>query len=238
MHILLKLSQRKMIQKTLGEKKTKYHSEFYNKSNKEEQWIRISDGCYRDCDFCYCPKDKLHYKIPEIVRNKVKIMDMNFLYAYPNLRETIEKLGSKRVNNKVVYYEFIAGLDWRLLNLEIAQLLKNNRFKNIRIAWDNEFIEQKQIKKSIELLKFVGYSYSDISVFIICNWKISFEDCCKKLDLLKIWRVKVNDCWFDNQTSPNIEPVHWHPIEIQEFRRRCRKHNQMVLFGIDPEIKD
>lgn len=216
----------------------KYHKEFYNKCNEKEQWIRLSDGCYRDCEFCYCPKEKLHYPIPKIERNHVKIMDMNFLYAYPNVKEIIKELGSQKVNNKVVYYELICGIDWRLLDEETIHLLKVNRFKNIRLAWDNEFKEQRIIKKAIDKIKKGGFRNADISVFVLTNWKIPFEDCCKKLDLLKIWGVKINECWFDNQTSPNIKPIHWHSIEIVEFRRRCRKHNIMVRFGIDPEVKE
>jgi hypothetical protein len=52
-----------------------------------------------------------------------------------------------------------------------------------------------------------------------------------------VWGVKVNDCWFDNQLSPNIEPNFWKPEGIKFFRNACRKHNQLILFGIDPEYK-
>jgi len=72
-------------------------------------------------------------------------------------------------------------------------------------------------------------------VFIICNWKIDQAICLKKLDLLKVWRVQVADCYFDNQLSPNIKPEYWTEKEIKEFRHKCRKHNQLVNFGIDPE---
>ena len=82
-----------------------------------------------------------------------------------------------------------------------------------------------------------GYKPKEISIFMVCNWKISCLDNLVKLDLCKIWNVKVNDCWFDNQLSPNIKPIHWLSFEIKEFRRKCRKHNQMILFGIDPELK-
>ena len=47
----------------------------------------------------------------------------------------------------------------------------------------------------------------------------------------------MSDCWFDGQTSPNIKPLGWNEEQIKDFRKRCRKHNQLVLFGIDPELK-
>jgi hypothetical protein len=58
-----------------------------------------------------------------------------------------------------------------------------------------------------------------------------------KLELCKVWNVKVNDCWFDNQLAPNIKPIHWSIEQINKFRQKCRKHNQIVRFGIDPEFK-
>lgn len=73
---------------------------------------------------------------------------------------------------------------------------------------------------------------------MICNHPyISYSECLSKLSLCKCIRVKVNDCWYDNQVSPNITPIAWSIAQIKDFRRRVRKHNQYVLFGIDPEAK-
>ena len=72
---------------------------------------------------------------------------------------------------------------------------------------------------------------------MICNHlAVSYRENCKKLDLCKYWNVKVNDCWFDNQVSPNIVPVAWTFDQIKNFRKAVRKHNQIVNFGIDPEL--
>lgn len=212
----------------------------YNKCNETEQWIRLSEGCLNNCEFCRetkeCGKEPIYLEIPEIIRNKVKIMDMNLIYK-PKAIEIINYLGCKRVNNKVIHYELICGIDWRFTMQEEANALKNNRFKNIRFAWDHEFKYQLQIRDCVKKLIKAGYNPKELSCFIICNWKISYEDCCRKLDLLKVWNIKVNDCWFDNQLSPNIEPRFWTKEQIKDFRRKCRKHNQLVLFGIDPEVK-
>lgn len=212
----------------------------YNKFNDTEQWIRISEGCPNNCEYCRetkeCGKEPIYLPIPEIVRNKVKIMDMNLIYK-PKALEIINELGSKKVNNKVVYYELICGIDWRYLTQEIAEALKKNRFKNIRLAWDYGFVLQMKIKDAVDKLKKAGYKAKELSIFVICNWEIPYEECLRKLDLLKIWNVKINDCWFDNQLSPNIKPIHWESEQIKDFRKKCRKHNQMVLFGIDPEFR-
>ena len=217
-----------------------YSKGSYNKYDDTEQWIRLSEGCPNNCEFCReskeCGVEPIYFDIPEIIRNKVKIMDMNLLYK-PKAIEIIQELGNKRVNNKVVYYELICGIDWRFMTQEKANALKQNRFVNLRFAWDYTLQHQMKIKDCVSMLLKAGYKPKKLSCFILCNWKIPYEDCLRKLDLLKIWNIKVNDCWFDNQLSPNIEPIYWTKEQIKDFRSKCRKHNQMVLFGIDPELK-
>lgn len=208
----------------------------YNKYNENEQWIRITEGCPHNCPFCYEPQEIKVFGIPEIIRNNVKIMDMNLLCKKEAL-EIIEELGKKRVNGKVVYYELICGIDYRFLTQEIANALKQNRFIKPRIAWDWFLQDQYAIKDAIEKLVKAGYKRKEIMVFMICNWKIPFEVNCRKLDLCKVWNVKVADCYFDGQVFPNVIPIYWTDEQNKTFRKMVRKHNQLVNFGIDPEIK-
>ena len=208
----------------------------YDKSNATEQWIRISQGCPNNCPFCYEPPKEEVFPVPEIVRNKVKIMDMNLLskiHALPYIKD----LGRQKVNGRVVQYELVCGIDHRFLTAEIAVALKESRFQNIRLAWDFGFGDQYKIKDAIELLKKAGYKNKDLMIFMICNWQISSEECCKKAYLCAVWNVKISDCYFDGQTSPNITPIGWTEYDIKTFRKGVRKHNQMVTFGIDPEVK-
>ncbi len=217
-----------------------YAKGFYNKFNDQEQWIRITEGCPNKCPYCresFENPNFIIYDLPEIIRNKVKIMDMNLL-CKPEALEIIEELGRRKVNGKVIYYELICGIDYRFLDQEKAVALRQSRFKNLRLAWDWEFSKQKEIKKSIQILLNAGFSTRDITIFMICNWKISYEDCLRKLDLCKVWSVKCADCYFDNQLSPNIKPIWWGELEIIEFRKKVRKHNQLINFSIDPELKE
>lgn len=207
----------------------------YNKFNDEEQWIRITEGCPHNCPFCYEPTEIKVFGIPKIVRTLVKIMDMNLL-CKKEAMSILAELGKKRVDGKVVHYELICGIDYRFLSDQLAFALKENRFRRIRLAWDWYYKDQCEIKAAIDKLLTAGYKPSDLMVFMICNWRIPYEENCKKLDLCKVWNVKVCDCYFDGQVAPNIVPVFWNATQIKSFRRKVRKHNQLVNFKIDPEI--
>jgi hypothetical protein len=118
------------------------------------------------------------------------------------------------------------------LTQEIADALKASRFQNIRLAWDWFYKDQLRIKDAVEMLTKAGYRPKDIMVFMLCNWKIPYSECMRKLDLLKVWNVQVCDCYFDNQTR-NIQPVYWSKPEIDDFNRRCRKNNRLVNFRMN-----
>lgn len=227
-------SNNRTIQTRLAEPSVKYSYGSYNKKNKTEQWIRITEGCPHNCPWCYEPIEYKTFEIPKIERNIVKIMDMNLL-AKSNAIEIIRKLPSK-LNGKNILYELICGADYRFINSEIANELAKKHIPKIRIAWDNEINQQYDIKNKIEILR--KACFKQIMVFMICNhYRCTFKDNMRKLDLLKVWGVQVADCYFDNQTFPNVQPLYWTYVECKEFRKQCRKHNQIINFGVDPEWK-
>jgi len=219
--------------------KTPYSKGKQNIITDDYQVIRLSEGCPHKCPWCREHKEigdnwKI-FKLPKIVRRDIRITDMNLLAKY-NAFEIINQFRDLRVDGKVVYPWLVCGVDHRFLTLEIAKILKWNRFRKIHIAWDWYYKDQKEIKNAVNCLKKVGYR--DISIFMICNHPlISYKENLKKLNLCKYWGCKVNDCWYDNQISPNINPIGWTEKQIKSFRRKVRKHNQIVNFGIDPELK-
>lgn len=207
----------------------------YNVIRGDEQRIRITEGCPNNCPQCYEPTEIKIFGIPKIERNKVSISDMNLL-CKPQALQIIIDLGQIRVNDKVVEYELICGIDHRFLTQELANALFKNRFRKIRLAWDGPFSDQKRIKKAINMLLKAGYKNHDIRVFMCTNYRISVAESLQKLELLKIWRVQAVDCYFDGQVMPHVIPMYWTGAEIKEFRHKVRKHNMMVNFGIDPEV--
>jgi len=223
---------------------TTYDRPQYNVVKGAVQRIELHRGCPWQHEYCYEPKEAEDFPIPELVKNQVQILDMNFLSRCDAL-EVIKELGKKRVNGKPVIYEFVCGIDYRFLTDEIAEAMRSNRFIRPRIAWDDPFSEQTKIKDAIVTLEAAGYRRNEISAFMIVNWRVSYSECLRKLDLMKVWNIKVCDCCYDGGYGPGVGcrgtgvavPVYWTLEDIQDIRLKSRKHNQLVLFGIDPQIK-
>ena len=208
----------------------------YNVVRGKRQRVRWSEGCVWNCPNCYEPTTIKIFGLPELHTNIVEFSDMNPL-CKPESLGMIQSLESKRVNGKIIKFEFICGIDYRFLTQEIAEALHKSRFKRIRLAWDGSYSDQKKIKKSIEMFLKAGYQRKEIMVFFLCNYHIvRYEETCLKLDLCKIWNVKVCDCYFDGQIGSKIIPIWWDGTQIKSFRKKVRKHNQLVNFGIDPEV--
>lgn len=217
-----------------------YSKGFMDVSDDEVQVIRLSEGCPNACPYCAETfengKDPIYYEIPEIVRSRVNIYDMNLIYK-PRALEIIKELGQRRCNGKVIYYSLQCGIDYRYLTPEIAHALKKSRFIDMRMAWDYGYNQAYKIKDALNMLIYAGYNPKDIQVFMIANWKITAKEYLMKLDTLKIWGVQVSDCWFDNQLPPNIKPIHWTAEEIKDVRHRCRDHSIMIRAnGIQTEL--
>jgi hypothetical protein len=222
----------------------------YNRVKYEKQAIRLSEGCVWNCPNCHEGTEIRLFPIPEIVMNDVLIFDMNLL-CKPQALNLIKQLGSIKVNGKTVYYELVCGADYRFMTQEIADALFQNHFtkvgfnnvnlyhkkSQIRLAWDGSYREQQKIKKAIDMLIKAGYKRKNIMLFMQANYRlVSYEECLLKLDLCKVWHVKVCDCYYDGQIGDHILPIFWTAEQIKAFRHKVRKHNQIVNFGIDPEI--
>jgi len=215
--------------------RTTYGKAQYNYVKGNIQRIELHRGCPWQHEYCYEPKLNEDFPIPELVRNHVQILDMNLL-ARKDALQIIRELGEKRVNGQVIYFEAVCGFDFRFLIQEIVYALKASRFFNIRLAWDGEIKDQYKIKDALAIFLKAGYKAKQIMLFMIVNWKIPKEECERKLDIMKVWNVKVCDCCYDGGYK-YATPTYWLGKELKVFRAKCRKHNQLVNFGIDPEVK-
>lgn len=207
-------------------------------NDKGLQWIEINRGCLRGCTFCHADSNYKEFPVPEILSNKVHIIGEGLLYD-SKIKEKIIELGNKRVNNKVVYYGLSQGVDYRLLSLDLVNLLSKNRFglinskgnwyKGIRIAWDFGKAQEKYIKNTIEMLVNAGYIRKMIMVFMLVNWKIDFKTCFYKFMKCQEWGVRIDDCTWEC-TKKNFIPMYWKEKNYRIFRKMVRQHNIDMLF--------
>lgn len=219
--------------------------------------------CTRKCGFCGTWKiepnreDKataeLITELKAIGKSRVIFFDNNFL-ENKQIKQILEELAVLRINNKPVIFESQSGFDGRFLeeDSELAKLLKKARFQNVRIAWDNAVSDSSSIKKQIDSLTDAGYKAKDISVFMIYNFNIAFEDMLRKLTYCKEWGVQITDCRFRplDVTNDDFKPykfkegqsddeyyIHkkagWTDRKIRDFRKSVREHNIWVRYAKD-----
>ncbi|MBI4650347.1 radical SAM protein [Candidatus Desantisbacteria bacterium] len=220
-------------------------------------------GCIRKCAFCGTWKiepdrydktsEDLIKELKEIGKNKVIFFDNNFL-ANRHIKQNLKVLASLRLNEKSVVFESQSGFDGRLLekDSELAELLKKTRFQNIRIAWDNSFADYSSIKVQVDSLVAAGYNAKDISVFMIYNFSVPYDEMLKKLKYCKKLGVQITDCRFrpldsieDNYNSQKSKDgqtendyyIHtkagWTDKKIRDFRKSIREHNIWIRYAKD-----
>jgi len=210
------------------------------------QIIHTSRGCLRKCSYCGVWKiePELVCKesiINEIVTNSIVFYDNNLL-ANPNISNILREIIQIREKNPHLHCEAQCGIDARLLTKEIALLLKEAGFKNMRIAWDWNYNDWKNIEISLDMLYSAGFRRKDIYVFMIYNWEIPFKEMEKKRIKCWEWQVQIADCRFRqlDQIVDHYEPlksqtsndyfIHpkWRDDQVKAFRRNVRRQNICV----------
>lgn len=207
----------------------------------KEQITSTSEGCPYSCPFCFNGlNDFKEYNLPEIECNNVVLHDDAFL-SRKNVLLDIQELGSKKVNDKVVYYELKQGINLKDLTPEIAQALYKNRFKKIRFAWDGSYSKKNMclVYDGIKMLEKAGYKRKDLICYILSNYYVSLRECIYKADTMLFQHIPVCNCRYrKNYLDPKIYPEHWGIEDIRYFMEVCRFHNQLIKFnGYDPEIR-
>jgi len=207
----------------------------------DKQTTRTSEGCPYSCPFCFNGKvDFKEYDLPEIKSNNVILLDEAFLSRKDVIKD-IYKLGEKRVNGKVVYYELTQGINLKDLHPNIALALKENRFRNIRIAWDDSYTRKSyyRVFDGINMLLKAGYKAEDLICFVLSNYYVSLRENLYKLKLLLHKHIQVCNCRFRKyRGDPKIYPELWKYEEIEYFKQECRMNNQIIQRkGYDPEIE-
>ena len=224
-------------------------------------------GCIRKCSFCGVWKiepnrqektsKELVEEIEKVGKNRVIFFDNNFL-ANRNIKQILLDLSNIKIKGHPVIFESQSGFDGRLLQRkpELADLLKQANFQNVRIAWDNSVTDAVSVQKQLNLLTKAGYRAEDIYIFMIYNYNIIYEDLLKKLNYCKRWGVQIADCRYrplesyeDNynpakfrtgQTKDEYyihEASGWTDKKVRNFRKKVRQHNIWIRYAKDKGVE-
>lgn len=231
------------------EEAEKYQAD-YSLVDVDYQIIHSSRGCIRKCPCCgvYEIEPNFTYKKSikdEIIKRKIIFYDNNLL-ANPFIKDILEELVELKKNRTILNCESQSGFDGRILlsNPNLGRLLKKANFINPKIAWDGNYSEADEIKRQIDILVDSGYNYKEISVFMLFNHDISFEEMEKKRIQCWRWNVQITDCRYRplDQNYDNYNPytkkpqskkdyyIHpgWNDKLIRAFRSNIRKQNICV----------
>jgi len=173
--------------------------------------------------------------------------DNNFL-AHPTIDDLLLELSQFRLpGGQRLRCECQSGFDLNLLTLDRARLLKLAGFHSMRIAWDGEYKDWPRVKNAILTLRCAGFRNDDIFVFMIFNYKQSYEEMRLKLDSCRRWGIRVIDCRYRplSLTKDGYVPgpkrqgegayyVHagWTDMQVRRFRRAVRRQNIAILLDL------
>ena len=227
----------------------------YDLVDVDYQIIHTTRGCIRRCKACGVydiePKWSSKKSIKdEIIKKKIIFYDNNLL-ANPYIDNILDELIELKTQRKISYVESQSGFDGRILmkKPELALKLKLAGFKNPKIAWDGPYDDWKKIEKQKDILVNGGFNSKDISVFMLYNHELPYEELEKKRVKCFEWRVQITDCRFrpldgikdgynphkrKGQTR-NDYFIHknWTDAGIRKFRRNVRRNNICVRHDID-----
>ncbi len=233
----------------------------YDLVDVDYQIIHTSRGCIRKCGFCgtyiiepvWDCKKSIKEEIEENQRRqyehnkkplkKIIFYDNNLL-ANEHIENILDELIQLKKEKKITYVESQSGFDGRILMKKphLAEKLKKAGFKNPKIAWDHRMRDAPKIKKQIDLLIDAGFPPKEISIFMIYNYEIPYEEMEEKRQKCAKWKVQITDCRYrpldaedDNYSSykreqgPEDYHIHkesgWTDAKVRKFRRNIRRHN-------------
>ena len=219
------------------------------------QIIHSSRGCKRKCGFCgvYTIEPEFTSKKSirnEIIRKKLVFYDNNLLNN-PDIEELLNELIELRKEKIITSCESQSGFDGRILRSKphLAKLLKEANFKAPKIAWDGPFKTLDKRKEEIDILVDAGYNPKDISIFMIYNFDLDYDEMERKRVKCYEWGVQISDCRYrpldrlDDNYNPHkrrgqtnkdyhINP-NWFDEEVRSFRRNVRRHNICIRQGMN-----
>lgn len=144
-------------------------------------WGFTTRGCIRNCEFCFVPKKegaiRVEGDIYDIWDGKSRIltiMDNNILALRNHFKLVCSQLQKEKLK-----VDFNQGLDIRLLDDELCDILKKIKHFEYKFAWDgDDDLENK--------FRWVKEKLGRCTIFVICGFpKDNFEEVLRKFYLIR-----------------------------------------------------
>ncbi len=214
------------------------------------QVLHTTRGCIRRCPNCGVYQIEPQWTCKKTIKNeltkrKLVFYDNNIL-ANTYIEDILKELIWLKKLDQISNIDSQSGFDARILvkKPHLAKMLKQAGFINIRIAWDGPYKAQKTIKKAIQLLTKAGYPSNKISVFMIYNYTLPYDEIEKKRIQCYKWQVPIIGTRYIplDATTDNYNPrkktgqtnqeyyIHpdWTDQQIRKIHKNIRKHNICV----------
>lgn len=198
--------------------------------------IHASRGCIHRCAFCYTYHLEPKY-IPkktikkELVKRETSFLDNNLL-ANPWIENILQELIDAKIRSSYC----LSGVEANLVTDKIARLMRQAKFRDVRIAFDRAD-EEEPCKNAIDIFEKAGYKRKDVAVFILYNFKDSFQEVERRRLLIGKWgsqliaqRYIPIPSLVDTYLHPN-----WTEEQCKQFARNCREQSICTRFcSINP----
>lgn len=142
-------------------------------------------GCNRSCPFCLVPEKegKIHiegtiYDIWDGTSSKITLLDNNILQLPDYFREVCND-----IKNENLVVDFNQGIDIRLLDEDIAEILQTIRMQDVRFALDSPslipmFYEKLNLLRRYKIRR-------DPLVYVLVGFDTTWDEDMKRVEFLK-----------------------------------------------------
>lgn len=184
----------------------------------------LTRGCPRNCDFCIVSEKegRKSHQVAELAefwsgQRNIELLDPNLL-ACKNRERLLNDLADSGA-----YVNFSQGLDIRLTDKDITDLLNRMRVKRLHFAWDNPKDDLRE-----HFARFSGwYKRKDPSkkiVYVLANFNRDLDE-----DLYRIYTLR--DLGYDPYVMIYDKPNA--PKEVRQLQRWC---NNRRIFRAEPDF--
>lgn len=146
----------------------------------------LTRGCPRGCNFCHvAPKEgRCSKKVADL--NEFWRGQKNIMLCDPNIlacKDRVELLNQLADSN--AWVEFNQGLDVRLIDEEVLDILKRIKIKTIHFAYD-DYKQKDLIERKLRFVRENStWSHRKIIVYILTNFDTTFEQDIERVEFMR-----------------------------------------------------